>query len=66
MCFLNISLVTDYDAGIEGVPAVTADEALRVFRENNEKLRKLVFALIEKIPAERSCPCATALEAARL
>lgn len=66
MCFLNISLVTDYDAGMEGVPAVTADEALRVFRENNEKLRELVFALIEKVPADRSCPCSTALEAARL
>jgi 5'-methylthioadenosine phosphorylase len=66
MCFLNISLVTDYDAGVEGVPPVTADEALRVFRENTEKLRTLVFALIEQVPTARSCPCGTALEDARL
>jgi 5'-methylthioadenosine phosphorylase len=66
MCFVNLSLVTDYDAGMEGVPAVTAEEAIRVFRENTEKLRELLFALIGKIPHPRSCICGTALSSARL
>jgi 5'-methylthioadenosine phosphorylase len=64
MCCLNISLITDYDVGIEGVPAVTAAEVGRVFHENNEKLRRLLVELIPRIPEKRVCPCATALEEA--
>jgi 5'-methylthioadenosine phosphorylase len=66
MCFVNISLVTDFDAGMEGVPAVTAEEAIRVFRENTEKLRELLFELTGRIPETRSCICSTALSNARL
>jgi hypothetical protein len=38
---------------------------VRVFEENNAKLKDLLFALLPTIPAERSCPCATALAGAR-
>src|SRR5207253_3266479 len=38
LCCLNISLVTDYDVGIEGVPAVTTQEVIRVLQHNNEAL----------------------------
>ena len=33
ICYVNISLITDYDAGLEGegVEPVTADEVMRVF-----------------------------------
>ncbi len=47
------------------MPPVTHEEVVRVFTENNEKLRDLLFAVIPDLPAERSCPCATALEGAR-
>ncbi|MGH2708387.1 MAG: S-methyl-5'-thioadenosine phosphorylase [Actinomycetota bacterium] len=66
MCCLNISLITDYDVGIEGVPAVTAAEVGRVFMDNNEKLRGLLTELIPRIPEKRPCPCATSLEEARM
>jgi len=66
MCYVNISLITDYDVGVEGAPPVTHEEVLTVFNANNAKLRSLLFALVPKIPSERSCPCATALEGARL
>jgi 5'-methylthioadenosine phosphorylase len=65
LCYANISLITDYDVGVDGVPPVTNDEVIRVFTENNEKLRGLLFAVIPALPEERDCPCPTALEGAR-
>jgi 5'-methylthioadenosine phosphorylase len=67
MCFLNISLITDYDVGVEGqdVEAVSHEAVIKVFQKNNERLRDLLFAVIPALPAERDCPCATALEGAR-
>jgi len=64
LCYANISLITDYDVGVEGVPPVTNDEVVRVFGENNAKLRHLLFAAIPALPETRDCPCATALEGA--
>jgi len=67
ICYANISLITDYDAGLEGhVESVTTDEVVRVFSENLGKLRDLLFAVIRELPAERDCICANALEGARL
>jgi 5'-methylthioadenosine phosphorylase len=66
LCYANISLITDYDVGVEGVPPVTHEEVVRVFAENNDKLRDLLFSVIPALPAERTCECATALEGARL
>jgi 5'-methylthioadenosine phosphorylase len=65
LCYANISLITDYDVGVEGVPPVTHEEVVRVFTENNEKLRSLLFAVIPELPAERTCACASALDGAR-
>lgn len=65
ICYANIALITDYDVGVVGeVAAVSHEEVLRVFNENNDKLRGLLFALIPKLPEKRTCPCATALQGA--
>ena len=53
---LNISLITDYDTGVEGVPPVSHAEVIHVFTENNAKLRRLLFKLIELIPAVEKAP----------
>ena len=69
MCYVNISLITDYDVGVEGdagVDPVTAQEVLVRFQENTARLRELVTRIIPRIPAERDCVCATALEHARV
>ena len=65
LCYANISLITDYDVGVEGVPPVTHEEVVRVFEQNNARLRELLFGIIPSLPAERSCGCATALAGAR-
>jgi 5'-methylthioadenosine phosphorylase len=67
MCYVNIALITDYDVGVAGESeAVSHEEVVRVFTENNDKLRSLLFSLIPRIPGERTCPCATALQGARM
>ncbi len=68
LCYVNVSLITDYDVGLEGMPGVqpvSHAEVVRVFEENNAKLKDLLFALLPAVPAERTCPCATALQGAR-
>jgi 5'-methylthioadenosine phosphorylase len=66
MCYANISLVTDYDVGAVGeIEAVSHEEVIRVFNENNDRLRTLLFRMIAALPEERDCPCATALANAR-
>ena len=66
MCSVNISLITDHDAGVEGVEPVSVDEVVRVFRENNQRLVRLIAELIPRIPRHRSCNCGSALATARL
>ncbi|HEX2049524.1 MAG TPA: S-methyl-5'-thioadenosine phosphorylase [Actinomycetota bacterium] len=66
MCYVNVSLITDYDVGLEGMPPVTHEEVIRVFTENNDKLRKLLFHLVPRLPHERDCDCSRALSGARI
>jgi 5'-methylthioadenosine phosphorylase len=67
MCYLNLSLITDYDVGVEGsdVDAVSHEMVIKVFDENLARLRDLLFQVIPALPKDRACPCATALEGAR-
>jgi 5'-methylthioadenosine phosphorylase len=67
ICYVNISLITDFDAGLEGMPniePVTANEVARVFNENNDKVKKVIFKMVEKIGVERNCSCKDALKTA--
>jgi 5'-methylthioadenosine phosphorylase len=66
MCFVNISLVTDYDAGVTGHSPVSAEAVLQVFRENTEKLGKLLNDILPRIPVERTCFCADVLRSSRI
>lgn len=68
MCPLNISLITDYDAGLVGdVPPVSHHEVMRVFDSNLEKLKRLLFKMIETIPHERKkCDCANTMASSQI
>ena len=59
-------MVTDHDVGVAGTPPVSHHDVLRVFNENNEKLRELLFAAIPKIGPQPDDVCATALRGARI
>lgn len=64
MCYCNISLITDHDAGTERVEPVTNEEVVRVFNKNNDRLKALLFQMIPALPTHRDCACAHALEGA--
>jgi 5'-methylthioadenosine phosphorylase len=67
LCYVNISLITDYDTGLEGMPGVepvSVAGVVEVFNRNNARLRDLLLRLIPRIPRERSCPCSRALSGA--
>ena len=53
MAVVNISLITDYDAGVlEGTHAVTAHDVLAVFEQNAERIRKVVLDMVGRFPAD--------------
>ena len=69
MCYANIALITDYDVGLEGqtgAQPVTHEAVIEVFNANNARVRKVIFEMIARMPAERGCSCGSALEGARI
>lgn len=69
MASLNISLITDYDAGLEDDPnvePVSHAQVLEVFQANNAKLRDLLFAIVPKLPLSPDRPALSALAGARM
>lgn len=68
MAALNISLITDYDAGLEDEPGggeVSHHAVLEVFKANNAKLRDLLFTIIPRLPLSPDRPALSALASAR-
>ena len=59
ICFAGIAVVTDYDAGIDGVTPVSYDEVMRVFEANIDRLRTILVRALDAIPAEPACDCAS-------
>ncbi|NPV92139.1 MAG: S-methyl-5'-thioadenosine phosphorylase [Firmicutes bacterium] len=69
MCYVNISLITDYDVGLDGNPdimPVTHERVIEVFKNNNDKLRGLLCELIGALPDQPGCSCYQHLLDARM
>ena len=70
LCYLNISLATDYDAGLEGDPSVkpvSHEEVINVFNSKMESLREQpIVEVVKALPEKRTCECGTALKHARM
>jgi 5'-methylthioadenosine phosphorylase len=67
LCYVNLSLITDYDVGLEGqtgIRPVTVAEVERFFASNNDRVRALILGLIPTLPTERDCPCGGAMQGA--
>jgi 5'-methylthioadenosine phosphorylase len=53
MAVVNISLITDYDAGVlEGTHAVDAMSVLEVFQQNAERIQSVVLDLLGRFPED--------------
>jgi 5'-methylthioadenosine phosphorylase len=65
MCYANISLITDYDVGMEGVAPVSRDAVIEVFNRNIARLSGAIAGIVERIGVDEDCSCRHALEGAR-
>ncbi|MDA8237754.1 MAG: S-methyl-5'-thioadenosine phosphorylase [Chloroflexi bacterium] len=53
MAVVNISLITDYDAGVlEGTEAVDALSVLEVFERNAARIQQVVLDMVRRFPAD--------------
>ena len=69
ICYINIGLVTDYDAGLlnnKKVKPVNLKQVIKIFNNNNLKIKNLIFELINNIPKynNKKCKCGEYLEEA--
>jgi 5'-methylthioadenosine phosphorylase len=62
LCYTAVALVTDLDAGVAGGESVTQEEVFRFFGANTARLRELLYDVVAALPADRACPCGSALD----
>ena len=68
ICYVNISLITDYDVGLEGaggIQPVSHHEVIEVFNKNNARVKDGIYKIVEQIDLDSDCRCMHALEGAR-
>lgn len=70
ICYVNVALITDYDAGLEGNPEITPvthEAVMKIFNANVDNVKKMLYTMIERIPTERNCSlCPVELKTARM
>ena len=64
ICYATLALVTDYDCWHPDHDHVTVEMIVQNLLHNAETAQRVVRTLVERLPAERTCGCATALESA--
>jgi 5'-methylthioadenosine phosphorylase len=63
LCYTTLALVTDLDAGVAAGEGVTHAEVLEAFAANLPRLRALLVATLERLPAEQGdCVCGGAAD----
>ncbi len=62
ICYTTIALVTDYDCWRDGEESVSVELVVANLSRNVETARSIIRDVVGRIPAERTCPCASALE----
>ena len=67
LCYVTLSLVTDYDAGlVSDTAAVSAHDVLAVLAQNTENVKHVLTTILATLPSERLCSCADSLKYARM
>jgi 5'-methylthioadenosine phosphorylase len=62
ICYGVIALATDYDCWHESHEDVSVDAILAIIRTNVAAARTIIKDAVQRIPAERRCPCSSALQ----
>jgi 5'-methylthioadenosine phosphorylase len=61
ICYVSVSMVTDYDCWHPEHDAVTVDQILATLGKNAENAAKVVRRALETLPAPAECACNRAL-----
>ena len=64
MCYATLALVTDYDCWHPDHDQVSVEMIVRNLLHNAETAQRVVRMMVERLPPDRTCGCATALESA--
>ncbi len=64
MCYSVIASITDYDVWAE--KPVDAREVMMIMKQNDKKVRDLLFSSLPKIGRERKCNCSLRLDNAKV
>lgn len=62
LCFASLALVTDYDCWKTDEAHVVIEDVLRILAANADLARRSVAGVAQRLPATRSCACASALQ----
>ena len=62
ICYAALALVTDFDCWHEDESEVTVETVLQNLNKNISHAKRIIQAIVPKIPEKRDCLCATALK----
>jgi 5'-methylthioadenosine phosphorylase len=62
ICYATAAMVTDYDCWHEGHDDVTVEQIVAVLNQNAANACQVIKAAVAAMPAERACPCQSALQ----
>ena len=66
ICYATLALATDYDCWHEEEEAVTVEVVVGRLRQNAVTAQKAIAGAVASLPAQRTCPCVSALKNAIL
>ena len=61
ICYVSVSMVTDFDCWHPGHDAVSVDEIIRVLNQNAANAARVVTEAVGRMPKDRNCKCGSAL-----
>jgi 5'-methylthioadenosine phosphorylase len=64
ICYVTIALVTDYDCWHPDHDSVTVEMIVANLTQNAMTARQIIADAVGRVPAQRTCACASALESA--
>ena len=64
ICYVTIALVTDYDCWHPDHDSVTVEMIVANLTQNAMMARQIIADAVGRVPAQRTCACASALESA--
>jgi 5'-methylthioadenosine phosphorylase len=66
ICYATVAMVTDFDCWYPEHDSVTVEQIVGNLIKNSENANKVLLHAVDGMPAERTCPCGTALKNAIL